>query len=78
MTVSNGNGNGNGDSYVRPNFLSDAVRGREIDGSTSSSNLSGGMADGSPWINEVRRTGNDLFREYTLKPDFGRLLMYQL
>lgn len=31
MTVTNGNG----DSYVRPNFLSDAVRGREIDGSES-------------------------------------------
>lgn len=32
MTITTGNGNGNGDSYVRPNFLSDAVRGREIDG----------------------------------------------
>jgi len=37
MTFTNGtaNGNGDSDSYVRPNFLSDAVRGREIDGSKS-------------------------------------------
>jgi hypothetical protein len=53
MTVTNGNGNGNGDSYVRPNFLSDAVRGREIDGSKFSSNVAGGMADDSSWIDEV-------------------------
>lgn len=39
MTVINGSGSnghassGNGDDYVRPDFLSDAVRGREIDGS---------------------------------------------
>jgi len=39
MAIANGNGNGNGDSYVRPNFLSDAVRGREIDGSEFSPNL---------------------------------------
>jgi hypothetical protein len=36
MTVVNRNGAGsNGDGYVRPDFLSDAVRGREIDGSES-------------------------------------------
>jgi hypothetical protein len=35
-------------------------------------------ADGSSWIDEVRGTWNDLFREYTLQPDFGRILMYQL
>jgi hypothetical protein len=75
MTVTNGNGNGNGDSYVRPNFLSDAVRGREIDGSMFSSNLAGGMADDSSWIDEVRRTGNDLFRKSTSQSDLSRTLI---
>jgi hypothetical protein len=49
MTFTNGNGNANGDTYVRPNFLSDAVRGREIDGSS--------------WFDEVRGTWHDLFRK---------------
>jgi hypothetical protein len=36
------------------------------------------MADVSSWIDEIRGTWDDLFREYTLQPDLGRILMYQL
>jgi hypothetical protein len=78
MTLTNGNGNGNGDSYVRPNFLSDAVRGREIDGSKCPPTVVRRRADGSSWIDEIRRTGNDLFREYTSYPDLSEILMHQL
>jgi len=65
MTFTNGTENGNGDNYVRPNFLSDAVRGREIDGSKSTSTAHvclNGEADESSWSDEIRRTWNDLFR----------------
>jgi hypothetical protein len=73
MTITNGNANG--DSYVRPNFLSDAVRGREIDGSKCPPTVVRRGADGSSWIDEVRRTGDDLFREYSSLSDIRRILI---
>jgi hypothetical protein len=70
MTVVNGsasNGhasNGSEESYVRPDFLSDAVRGREIDGSEywDSDIKRSFEADASSWIDEVRGTWGYLFR----------------